>query len=42
MTVLMFQRRFVEPILSGRKRQTIRPTRKRPIKAEVLITRRAK
>lgn len=32
MTTLMFQPRFVEPIQSGRKRQTIRPPRKRPIK----------
>lgn len=32
MTVLMYQSRFAEPIRSGRKRQTIRPERKRPIK----------
>jgi hypothetical protein len=32
MTVLMFQKRFVEPIKTGTKRQTIRPKRKRPIK----------
>lgn len=31
MTVLMYQHRFAEPIKSGRKRQTIRPERKRPI-----------
>jgi len=28
----MFQKRFVEPIKAGTKRQTIRPKRKRPIK----------
>lgn len=32
MTVLMYQKRFAPPIKSGRKRQTIRPERKIPIK----------
>ena len=32
MTVLMYQKRFVAPILAGIKKQTIRPNRKRPIK----------
>jgi hypothetical protein len=32
MTVLLFHPRFAEPIQSGRKCQTIRPERKRPIK----------
>lgn len=31
MTTIMFQKRFVTPLLSGAKRQTIRPPRKRPI-----------
>lgn len=31
MTVLMFQKRFIAPVLAGTKRQTIRPRRKRPI-----------
>lgn len=31
MAVLLFQKRFVEPITSGRKKQTIRPPRKRPL-----------
>lgn len=41
MTVLMFQPRFAEPIQSGRKCQTIRPARKRPIRiGEALSLRR--
>src|SRR4051812_24376838 len=32
MIVLMFQPRFAPLVESGKKRQTIRPTRKRPIK----------
>ncbi len=33
MSVLMFQERFADKVATGVKRQTIRPTRKRPIKA---------
>lgn len=32
MTAILFQKRFVAPLLAGTKRQTIRPHRKRPIK----------
>lgn len=32
MPTLMFKDRFAELVIDGRKRQTIRPTRKRPIK----------
>lgn len=32
MTTLMFLKRFLQPILSGHKHQTIRPPRKRPLK----------
>lgn len=40
MTVLMFQKQFVTAVLSGRKRQTIRPKRKRPLRiGEVLSLR---
>lgn len=32
MTVIIFQPRFVKPLLDGTKRQTIRPYRRRPIR----------
>lgn len=38
MTVLMFRKRYVTPILAGTKRQTIRPARKRPLQDGVVLS----
>lgn len=40
MTVLMYHKRFVAPILAGTKRQTIRRNRKRPIPVGAALSHR--